>query len=406
MYIKRNIEEKIKKYLKRPEIIAVVGARQVGKTTTLKKIYKKLNRAIFLTFEDHQILSLFENNIKQFAETYVNGNKYLFIDEFQYANNGGKLLKYLYDSYDIKIIISGSSAVDLTVKTIKFLVGRIFVLEMYPFDFYEYLLYRNQSYARIYLKNKIDFNKKIKNSLAGEQITVLRDYYEEYAIWGGYPQVVLSPDKEDKREVLKNIYNTYFLREVKDILGLVDDYKLSKLVKVLALQVGNLVDYSDISQISRFSFSTLKKYINFLSKTYILDFVSPFYRNKKKEVVKNPKIFFLDVGLRNFAIDDFRNLDSRTDAGALLENAVWSQFKKNEYKVQYWRDKNKNEIDFILDLKNRKVVAIEIKQNVKKCKKFPLSFVDNYTDISTHFGYLNDQNFKGKIKNNIFIPLI
>ncbi|MEA1963175.1 MAG: ATP-binding protein [Patescibacteria group bacterium] len=402
MYIKRNIEEKIRKYLNRPEIIAIVGARQSGKTTTLKQIYKGLEGAVFLTFEDQQILSLFENNIKQFAETYVQGNKYLFIDEFQYTDNGGKLLKYLYDSYDIKIIISGSSAVDLTVKAIKFLVGRIFVLEMHPFDFYEYLLYRDLNYAKVYEKNKIDLNKCEKNFLAAEQMKVFRDYYEEYAIWGGYPQVVLSDDKDVKREVLKNIYNTYFLREVKDILGLVDDYKLSKLIKVLSLQIGNLVDYRNISQISDFSFLTLKKYINFLSKIYVSDFVAPFYKNKKKEIIKNPKIFFFDMGLRNFVIDDFRNFDSRTDAGALLENAVWSQLKKNGYEAHYWRDKNKNEIDFILKLKNKKIIAIEIKQNARKCGKFPLAFTDNYSDILTYCGYLDG----GVNEHGFFIPLI
>ena len=209
MYVKRKIENDILRYLSRPEVLAIVGPRQCGKTTTLKRIYAGLKKAIFLSFEDQQILSLFEHNIKSFAETYVVGNKYLFIDEFQYAKHGGKLLKYLYDEYKIKIIISGSSAVDLSVRAVKFLVGRIFILPMYPFDFYEFLTFKNTSYAKLYHKYRINLKDKISNpGLAPEQADIFRRYYEEYIIWGGYPAVVLAQAKIDKETILKNIYNT------------------------------------------------------------------------------------------------------------------------------------------------------------------------------------------------------
>ena len=170
MYIKRKIEDEILRYLERPEIIAVIGPRQCGKTTTLKKIYGSLKNAVFLTFEDQEALSLFENDIKQFSATYLNGRDYVFIDEFQYAENGGKLLKYLYDTYQgrVKIIISGSSAVDLTVKAVKYLVGRIFIFEMLPFDFEEYLYFRDSNYAGIYKQNKIDLKKENNIRLADE----------------------------------------------------------------------------------------------------------------------------------------------------------------------------------------------------------------------------------------------
>ncbi len=311
MYIKRKIEYDILKYLHRPEIIALVGPRQCGKTTVLKKIYSSLSDAIFLSFEDQQVLSMFENDIKQFVDVYLAGKKYVFIDEFQYAKNGGKLLKYIYDLHHTKIIISGSSAIDLTVKAIKFLVGRIFVLNMFTFDFYEYLSFKNSNSAKFYKKNKINFKLNQKFNLMPKEMKILNNYFEEYVIWGGYPQVVLSKNEAEKIEILKNIYNTYFLREVKDILGLIDDYKLSRLIKLLALQIGNMAEYSGLSRASELSFATLKKQLNFLSKTYISELIRPFYKNKKKEIVKNKKVYFYDTGLRNFIINDFRSLDNR-----------------------------------------------------------------------------------------------
>ena len=310
MYIKRKIEAEIIGYLKRPEIIALIGPRQCGKTTTIKKIYNDLKKAVFLTFEDQDTLNLFEKNIKEFISTHIAGNDYVFIDEFQYAKNGGKLLKYIYDEHPTKIIISGSSALDLTIKAAKFLVGRVFVLEMLPFNFEEYLQCRDPKYCSIYTKNKIDWENTKNYSLTAEQNIILKKYFEEYAIWGGYPAVILSKTEAEKKEVLKNIYNTYFLRDVKDILGLVDDYKLGKLIKALALQTGNLIEYKELTEISEFAYHTLKKYLNFLSKTYIISLIRPFYNNKRKEIVKNQKVYFFDTGLRNHIINNFQIFDT------------------------------------------------------------------------------------------------
>ena len=404
MYIKRKIEDQILKYLHTPEILAIVGPRQCGKTTTLKQVYQNLPNAVFLNFEDQETLSMFENNIKQFAQTYVVGKKYVIIDEFQYARNGGKLLKYLYDMHKTKIIISGSSIIDLTVKAIKFLVGRIFVFNMFPFDFFEFLLYRDSNFAGLYKKMKINLKKRATQNLGKEQMDIFRNYYEEYVIWGGYPRVILAKSRDEKIEVLKNIYNTYFLRDVKSVLGLIDDYKLGKLIKALSLQIGNMVEYNELAQISELSFLTIKKYLNFLSKTYINELIKPFYQNKRKEIVKNQKIYFYDTGLRNFIVNDFRYLNERLDSGSLLENSFWVQLIKNGNNAQYWRDKNKNEVDFIINLGENKTAAFEIKYHQKKCKKFPAAFIKEYKNIITYCVYLKSDKAE-IIKNQLFLPL-
>jgi len=370
-YVKRKLEDTILKYLKTPEIIAVVGPRQSGKTTMLRRLYESLKRAVFLSFEDKKILDLFEKETDDFISLYVKNNDYVFIDEFQYAKTGGKILKYIYDlAPKAKIIISGSSAIDLTVRALKHLVGRIFIFTLYPFDFEEFLSFRDQQYFNLYQKLKINIMQSDlpRNFSLGENVRqTLAEYYQEYAIFGGYPRAVTASANEEKIEVLKNIYNTYFLREVKDMAGLADDYKLANLIKALALQIGNLIEYQELSRLSEFSYPTLKKYLNFLDKTFICQTLRPFHGNKRNEIVKNPKVFFLDCGLRNYIVNDFRKIGERTDAGALLENTAFAQFiKQNINDLRFWRTKQKAEVDFVVTPPARSPRAVEIKKRVNK----------------------------------------
>ena len=181
MYVKRDLEDKIFRYLDSPEIIAVLGARQVGKTTLLKQIYQNVPESkVFLDFEDPEILELFEEDIKAFARLYVEGNRFVFIDEFQYSQDGGRKLKFLYDRYHqkTKFLISGSSSLEISLKTVSFLVGRIFVFELYPFSFEEVLRAKDPKLARLFSEETI-----LPSSLHKK----LRSFFEEYSLYGGYP---------------------------------------------------------------------------------------------------------------------------------------------------------------------------------------------------------------------------
>lgn len=406
MYIRRKLEDKIYKFLNSPEIIAVLGARQCGKTTLLKRIYENLEEAIFITFEDKTALNMFENNLKDFAEVYVKGRKYLFIDEFQYAKRGGEKLKYIFDTHKIKIFISGSSSVDLTVNTIKYLVGRIFVFHLYPFDFEEFLSVKNVAYQKKQAELNLKF-KALENIEIGQELhsDFLR-HYEEYVIFGGYPRVVLANDQDEKKEILKNIYNTYFLREVRDILGLIDDYKLGKLIKALALQIGNLVEYKEIGRLSEYPYPTMKKYLNFLEKTFVCSLIRPYYRNKRTEIVKNPKVYFFDSGLRNAVVEDFRKLSDRGDAGFLLENGLFQQLVKDNHTVNYWRDKRKHEIDFIFKAENQKEIALEVKSFLDRiATDSTASFQKYYPEIKLIFAFQDMNADLQKNKKNDFYPI-
>jgi hypothetical protein len=379
MYIKRKLEYQIQASLKSKEIIAIVGPRQCGKTTLLNHIAKDLGDMNFISFDDMKILRMFDQNVDDFIDLYVKNKKYLFIDEFQYAKDGGRKLKYIYDFNDIKIFISGSSAIDLTIHAVKYLVGRVFVFNLYQFDFEEFIQARKPELVSLLKKQKEAFISGKASEISDILHEGFADLYEEYAVYGGYPKVVLEGDKNEKIKILRAIFNTYFLREVRDILGLIDDYRMSRLVQALALQTSNLVDYGKIGVISEYAYPTLKKYINFLEKTFICSFIRPYFMNKSVEIVKNPTVFFFDTGMRNIIIDDFRNLADRPDGGALLENAVFAELIKGDKSVKYWRTKQKQEVDFIIEGKNRVLSAFEVKMNYDSGEMKNLNlFVEKY----------------------------
>lgn len=379
MYIKRKIEYQIQASLKSKEIIAIVGPRQCGKTTLLKHIANGLNDINYISFDDLKALQMFNQDIETFVITYIKGKKFLFIDEFQYAKEGGKKLKYIYDSNDIKIFISGSSAIDLTIHAVKYLVGRVFIYNLYQFDFEEFLQFKKPEFIPLLKEQKEIFESGEKSKVTDILHKEFMNLYEEYAIYGGYPKVVLENDKNEKINILKAIFSTYFLREVRDILGLIDDYKMNKLVQSLALQIANLIDYGQIGKISEYTYPTLKKYINFLEKTFVCSFIRPYYMNKTLEIVKNPKVFFFDTGMRNIIIDDFRGFSSRPDGGALLENTVFQELIKSGKNIKYWRTKQKQEVDFIIEGPSRTISAFEVKMDYDSSEMRNLNlFVEKY----------------------------
>ncbi|MCD6423577.1 MAG: ATP-binding protein [Elusimicrobia bacterium] len=409
-YVRRLLQDLLLKYLSKPEILAIVGPRQSGKTTLLKQIFKSLKNAVYIDFEDRDILKIFNNDIKTFYNLYCKQAKYLFIDEFQYAREGGKSLKYLYDTHKIKIIISGSSALDLTHQALKYLVGRIFVFTLFPFSFAEYLSYVNPALYEIYskFKNQIERlyegTKKKPPSISRELIDKIYEYYQDYVIFGGYPRVVLSKDKEEKLTVLKNIYNTYFLREIRDILQLGSEDALYKLIKAVALQIGSSVNYNELCQITGLNYNNLLKHLNILEKTFVIKKLTPFCKNKRTEILKTPKIYFLDNGFRNLVVNNFQRIDERVDRGVLNENFIAGQIVAKENNLHYWRTKAGAEVDFVIE-KDAKIIAIEVKSTLisNKFSRAILSFREKYSPYRTIM--ISEKYLSFDRENNIlFLP--
>ena len=373
MYVLRELQEKIEPFLSRKEALAVIGPRQAGKTTFIQHIAGKLQeqgkKVKFITFERRDDLLLFNGNIEDFKEI-VKQYDCVIIDEFQYASQGGQKLKYLYDTTEVKFVISGSSSLELTFQTGKYMVGRLLEFPLLPFSFHEFLSFKDLELYRLIgqknFENILDFNldQRFGEEINGRLVVLL----EEYVLYGGYPAVVLAGTKEEKRKILEGITENYLLRDVKDLLRLATSDELWQLEKFLAGQIGGMVKYEELSGVSGLRYPEVKKHLNILEKTYVISLVKPFFINRRTELTKNPKVYFHDTGLRNSVLSDFRPLSDRNDTGALMENYAFSLLSRRYGMpplVKYWRTKSKAEVDFIVE-EGQSPYPFEVKYSSKK----------------------------------------
>ena len=378
-----------------PEIIAVMGARQVGKTTMIEHILdnikdKKIKK---ISFDDIDIKHFFINNTQEFIKRYVENVDILFIDELHYAKDAGRILKYIYDIYKgkTKIIVTSSSSVDISIQSLKYLVGRVNIFELYAFSFYEFLLAKDEKLAKVYKEG-------IK---ANTYFEFFKPYLTDYLLFGGYPRVVLEKDRDLKIKNLKDIYYTYALKDIQTLSNLADDFKLNNLIKALALQIGNVINYKELSEISNLDYSSLKKLMNLLNKTYICKEIYPYFRNKRTELVKSKKIFFYDIGIRNAILNTF-SIDG-IDSGFIKENFIFSELIKNEIEPKYWRTTNGAEVDFVIE-KGYDLYPIEVKNNLKTTgiTRSYLSFLEKYRPLKGFLFTYNLSDSKKYLNTNIY----
>lgn len=413
MYIIREIEAKIEPFLERKEAISIVGPRQAGKTTFIKHLEEGLKakgkRVKFLTFEKRGDLELFQNSIEDFKSLASQYNC-VIIDEFQYAKEGGQKLKYLYDTADVKFIVTGSSSLDLTFQTGKYMVGRMFDFEILPFSFREYLSAIDaELYSLITSKlSSFSFEDfKISKGFGKEINERLAKRLEEYAVFGGYPAVALSKDETEKIKTLESIVDKFLLKDIRSLLRLATEDELVRLQKFLAAQIGNLIKYEELSSASGLAYKELLKHLLILEKTYVIELIKPFYTNKRTELVKNPKNYFIDLGLRNYILDDFRTLAARNDAGAVMENQALNSLKKIYHSpVKYWRTKSKAEVDFVIEA-GKNLIPVEVKYSSKRIiGKSLYSFIKKFKPEKAII-LTKDLLMEEKIKNCkiLFIPL-
>ena len=397
-YIPRFLEARIETVMKSSEIIAIIGPRQCGKTTLMYHIAENLDsdKISIIDFEDRDELNLFTHDIKAFADLHVEGQEYVFIDEFQYAADGGRNLKYIYDKFPAKIFITGSSSTELSVQSIQYLVGRIFVFNLYPLSFKEYLNFRTPKLNKVLIET---------SEPSDEIIQRVNSYYADFQIYGGYPRVVLSSTNGEKETVIKNIFNTYLLREINQILNFRDEFKLTRLISALALQIGSSVNYNELSSVTGFNYKDLLEAIGILEKTFVIERSTPYYKNKRLELVKAPKFFFIDNGFRNMAIKNFMPVLSRTDVGALNENFIATELVKKGCPIRYWRTKSKAEVDFIIEDRGE-VIPVEVKTTLHKpsISRSFRSFLDKYSPSQ---GFIASNQLYDEITiNNVTITFV
>ncbi len=362
MIYPREIDKKIEPYLQKKEILLIKGPRQTGKTTLLKKLQTKLKEkgknTKFITFEKKADLKLFEKDIEIFKKLYVDKYDAVFLDEFQYAESGGQKLKYLFDATGKKFIVSGSSSLKLSVQAGKYLSGRFFPFYLFQLSFLEFLHWRDEELFEILpiMSKKSINNEELNNRLS--------EKFEEYLLYGGYPRVVLAKKNQEKELMLSSIFEDYLVKDVDVFLQTEEEIK--KLASLLSLQIGNLISYDELSSLAGINFLSLKENLQFLEETYLVNRVKPYFKNKRREIVKNPKVYFFDLGLRNFLIKNFNPLSIRNDMGAMLENFVWSELYKQSPlgEIKFWRTKSGAEVDFIIERKGE-ILPIEVKNKTK-----------------------------------------
>ncbi|HEB37633.1 MAG TPA: ATP-binding protein [Thermoplasmatales archaeon] len=348
-YVEREIKEKFDKLVNLYGAIALVGARQSGKTTFLKRQMKKHN-ASYILFDDPDPKDLFEKDIKKFELQYMEGHDITILDEIQYYRDAGSKLKYLVDN-GRKLWITSSSEILLSKEILSYLVGRVSILRLYPFSLREFLSAKN-----------------IKVTTE----TILKRAIWEHAIYGGYPKVVLEEDIEMKRILLRDLYETMLLKDVARNFSISDIGTLERLSKYLSLSISEIISYERLSTSLDASFKTIKRYLDAMEKSYLIKRVQPFYTNKKKELTKQPKIFFVDTGLRNVIANQYE-LD-----GKLFENYVFTELLKLDLEPKYWRTKAKAEVDFVVEI-DGDILPIEVKLRYDgKIEKSLRSFISAY----------------------------
>lgn len=348
MYVEREIKTRFNKISENYGIVALVGARQSGKTTFLKRQMGGY-KSSYVVFDDPDARELFDEDIKKFEMQYLEGYDVGILDEIQYCKDAGSKLKYLVDK-GRKLWITSSSEILLSGEVLSFLVGRASILRLYPFSYNEFLL-----------------AKGIKSLTS----SILKRSIWEHMEYGGYPKVVLAKDIEMKKTILRDLYETMLLKDISKTFSIDDLSTLEDLARYLSSSIGNVISYTDISNSLNISFQTVKKYIDAMEKSYLVMRISPYHTNVRKEISKQPKIYFVDVGLRN-VINRWSGRDGR-----LFENYVFTELLKLGKKPKYWRKKSKLEIDFVVE-HNNCIVSIEVKLQPDKAERSLRSFISQY----------------------------
>ncbi len=385
MIIKRQLIKEISPFLDNKEYIAITGPRQSGKSVFLDLIKNYLieNERVNpvnikqVTFEDRILLNQFDNDPIAFVNSYKNNGQennifYLTIDEFQYSINGGQKLKLIYDTIgDVKIIITGSSSLDIKAQVGKYMVGRILTFHLCPFNFSEFLVAKNSRLAGVYQKENSRIikwfleNERIENELNKKDAfkEEFLKLFEEYCVWGGYPRVVLSETENEKKKILNDIHNNYIMKDIKGLLELATDKNLLLLGQFLATQIGNILVYKNLGQAAKLDYRKIIEHLNILQETYIIDLVRPFFKNSQKELSKNPKVYFFDLGFRNSLINNVNPFYQRGDFGAMVENVTFLKLKiflGDSGKINFWRTKIGAEVDFVCDI-GGEIFPLEVK---------------------------------------------
>lgn len=339
MLNKRSLLATIIRFLDGPEVIVITGMRQVGKTSIIRLALDSLpegSPSFYLDLEDMNLLDICNKGadslvgyLKLLGADF-SGRVVVAIDEIQYLKNPSNLLKLLHDHHpQIKLLVSGSSSLEIRSKFSDSLAGRKVLFELDTLSFNEFLLFRDPNALRVKentgsLADTVTNGPNEHAALAGG---ILAPHLADYLVWGGFPGVTLHAEAERKQALLRDIHTSYIRKDIKDIANIEDVMGYNRLLQLLAGQCGNLVNINELSGTVGLSINTVKKYLFLLEQTYILTLLRPWHSNQRKELTKMPKVYFNDLGLRNIARGAIQ--PNSIPDGAQIENFVFRELKKN-----------------------------------------------------------------------------
>lgn len=377
MNFTRDATIKAEKYLDTDQALLFVGPRQAGKSFVLHQLEDRIKAGgetnYFLNLEDPDYLKLLNQSPKNLFRIFpidLSRKTFVLIDEVQYLDNPTNFLKFFFDEYrgKIKILASGSSSFYLDRKFKDSLVGRKMIFYVLTLCFREFLRF----------KGKDELSKKDFGKLTLSDKEEVDRRYGEYLIWGGYPRAVLA-EAAEKRAVLEDIVYSYIKKDVLEA-GIKQDEVFFRLLKILASQAGNLVNSSELAGTLGVSKTAVDNYLYVMQKSFHISLIKPFFRNVRKELTKMPKVYFLDLGLRNFLAGNTDGFSVRDDKGLVLENAVYRQLLQSFSfdQIKFWRTAGGREVDFIVDER----MGFEVKAEAEKFrqKKYKM-FLDEYPQI-------------------------
>lgn len=360
--IKRTVQTTIRDKFFKGKAILIFGPRQVGKSTLVETLLKEERKEyLYLNGDDADVRENLTNTTATRLKAIAGNKTIVFIDEAQRIANIGLTLKLFTDQLrDIQVIATGSSAFELSGKVNEPLTGRKYEFMLYPLSFSEMVQH---------------------NGLLEEKRLI-----EHRLIYGYYPEIVTSAGLE--KEHLRLLAGSYLYKDLLMLDQIKKPTVLEKLLKALAVQIGSEIRYTEIARTIDSDPKTVERYIDLLEKAFVVFRLPGFNRNVRNEIKNGKKVYFYDCGIRNAIINDFRLLNTRNDVGALWENYIVAERMKlhrygdNETTQYFWRTTQQQEIDLIEE-KQARLTAYELKWNKNKKVRFPQTFTENYPGSET-----------------------
>lgn len=370
----RHLDEKLAEHFaKYKEILVLLGARQVGKTTIIRRNFPEAN---YLIVDNEPIKNALERYDPSVYKQLLNTKSdFVVVDEIHKLNDPGRAAKIFFDQLPkYKLIVTGSSAFNIKNKASESLAGRKINYHLYPLSLSEYLVQND-------LEAMLSF-RPMESLVGGEKMgEVFKPYdhktiLDNILVYGLYPAMQSHPSDS---VYLVNLVDSVVFKDLVELSLLENKSAALSLLKLLAHQIGSLVNYAELASKLGIGARTVKRYIELFEQSFIIFTIRPYSSRKRDEIAKMPKVFFYDLGLRNALINNFEPVNARGDAGQLFENFIVSELLKYNYygdfgyNFNYWRTKGGSEVDLILSKSGHEVIAVEIKNQSRRVNQAFLS---------------------------------